>query len=210
MLRQAWAFADETMKIMSIRKQTNEYEVLPRQQAVVGGKKNNLHQRNLQDDMKKRPPPPAHPTHSNKRRRTDEVPYPCATRKKVGEKKKEKKNVATQADEGKTNKNERIGSKNRKGTQGPALTKAGRRLLKEADRALRRRSAIHGLRLQPADKQLTTAHHPLLDARGAAESEEEAGASLGRLHLGWTCYVCKKRYDQFTSSTISYASGVLP
>ena len=64
------------------------------------------------------------------------------------------------------------------------LTKEGLRALKEADRALRRRSGIHKLRLQAADKQL------------AAPSCPDGEASLGQLHLGWTCYVCKKRYDQ--------------
>ncbi len=66
------------------------------------------------------------------------------------------------------------------------LTKEGLRALKEADRALRRRSGIHKLRLQAADKQLAAPSCP----DGGAE------ASLGQLHLGWTCYVCKKRYDQ--------------
>ena len=66
------------------------------------------------------------------------------------------------------------------------LTKEGLRVLKEADRALRRRSGIHKLRLQAADKQLAALSCP----DGGAE------ASLGQLHLGWTCYVCKKRYDQ--------------
>lgn len=66
------------------------------------------------------------------------------------------------------------------------LTKEGLRVLKEADRALRRRSGIHKLRLQAADKQLVS---PSCSGGGAE-------ASLGRLHLGWTCYVCKKRYDQ--------------
>jgi hypothetical protein len=67
------------------------------------------------------------------------------------------------------------------------LTREGLRVLKEADRALRRRSGIHELRLQAANKQL---------GAGAGRHEQQADAILGQLHLGWTCYVCKKRYDQ--------------